>query len=391
MRQPEHGGVDLSLNAADRAFRDELRRQFIEVVPADVRAAESAGHELTKDQIVRSQRSLHAVGLAVPRWPVRWGGRDWTELQHHLWLSELQLAGVPIPFGLNTNMVGPVLAEFGTPEQQERFLPATAALDLWWVQGFSEPGSGSDLASVSTRAVLDGDHYVVSGQKTWISFAPSGDWMFTLVRTGPADGPPREGLTFLLIDLTAPGITIRPIEFVDGSREVNDVFLDEVRVPLADVVGEPGRGWSYTKFLLGNERVGVAPSATTQRMLGNAKTAACRPRPDGTRPLDEPALAARFAELETELLSLELTELRIAASSTDGRAQPVSSILKLVGTEQRQAVTELALEIAGTEALTTVAPLAATTYLNYRKGSIYGGTNEIQRQVIATSILGLRG
>jgi alkylation response protein AidB-like acyl-CoA dehydrogenase len=374
--------VDLRLSVEDRRLRAELRAVCRERVPADVREAERARRELTKDEVVRSQRALNAAGLAVPHWPVEWGGRDWTPLQRHLWHEELQLAGVPIPYGLNTTMAGPVIAEFGTDEQKRRFLPATANLDIWWAQGFSEPGAGSDLAAVATTAVRDGDVYLLNGQKTWTTYAPDSDWMFTLVRTDPAAPERQAGLSFLLVDMTLPGITVRPIELVDGSREVNEVFLDDVRVPVADRLGPENAGWSIAKCLLGDERVGAAPVAATKVLLETVRAVA---------PGDP-----RLVELETELLAVETTALRVAADSADGRAQPASSILKLVGTELRQRVTELALELAGTRALDPHDPTvsewartAGTGYLNYRKASIYGGSSEIQRTVIASSILGL--
>ena len=386
----------LHLTPEDRAFREELRSFLVAAVPEEVRAAVAAGEELTKDQIVTSQRVLNAAGIAVPGWPVEWGGRDWTALRRHLWHEELQRASVPIPLAFNTAMVGPVIATFGSPEQKERFLPPTANLDIWWSQGFSEPDAGSDLASLRTRAVRDGDSWVVNGQKTWTTLGQHGDWIFCLVRTDPGAKKQR-GISFLLVDMTSPGVTVRPIELIDGSHEVNEVFFDDVRVPAENLVGEVDRGWDYAKFLLGNERVGVAPVGTVKRVLAGAKQWAAEE--DGSL-LEDPLVAARFAELENELLALELTALRVVAQSADGKPHPASSVLKVKGTELQQAASQLVVDLAGPAAAAScatddisTAPVwarrATPAYLNLRKASIYGGSNEIQRQIIAQTILGL--
>jgi hypothetical protein len=313
-------------------------------------------------------------------------------LKRHIWHEELQLAAVPPPLAFNTGMVGPVIAAFGSQEQKERFLPATANLDIWWSQGFSEPDAGSDLASLRTTAVRDGDSYVVNGQKTWTTLGQYGDWIFTLVRTDPAAPKKQLGISFLLIDMTTPGLTVRPIRLIDGSVEVNEVFFEDVRVPAGNLVGEENKGWGYAKFLLGNERVGVAPVGSTKRLLADAKRLA------GDR-LAEPLLAARVAALENDLLALELTALRVVAHSSDGKPHPASSVLKLRGTELQQAVTELLVDLAGPGGVASGADdgslvpvwaqVATPRYLNFRKASIYGGSNEVQRQIIAGTILGL--
>ena len=387
----------LHLSPEDRAFREELQSFLTTEVPEEIRGAVAAGLELTREQTVASQRILNSAGLAVPGWPAEWGGRDWTPLRRHLWHEGLQRAAVPLPLVFNTAMVGPVIATFGSQEQKQRFLPATANLDIWWSQGFSEPDAGSDLASLRTSAVGDGDDLVVTGQKTWTTLGQHADWIFCLVRTDP-EAKKQRGISFLLIDLTSPGVTVRPIELIDGSHEVNEVFFDEVRVPRDNLVGELNRGWDYAKFLLGNERVGVAPVGTVKRVLAGAKRWAAEADEDGSL-LDDPLVAARFAELENELLALELTTLRVVAHSADGKPHPASSVLKVRGTELQQAASELVLDLAGPAAATSAtdggstAPLwarrAAPTYLNLRKASIYGGSNEIQRQIIAQTILGL--
>jgi alkylation response protein AidB-like acyl-CoA dehydrogenase len=383
--------MQLELSAEDAAFREEMRTFFTTEFPQDIRDTVLAGRHLTRDQIVASQRALNAAGLAVPHWPVEWGGKDWTDLQRHLWHEEMQRAGVPTPLSFNASMIGPVLAQFGSQEQKVRFLPGTANLDIWWSQGFSEPDAGSDLASLRTTAVRDGDDWIVNGQKTWTTLGQYGDWIFTLVRTDP-DVKKQAGISMLLIDMTSPGVEVRPIEMIDGGHEVNEVWFDDVRVPGDLLVGDLNGGWTIAKFLLGNERVGVAPVGATKRALATLKE-------NAGDLLDDPLTRARVAELENELLALELTALRVVAHSTDGEPHPASSVLKLKGTVLQQAVSELALDLAGPGALASGAdddsPVpgwarrSGPTYLNLRKASIYGGSNEIQRQIIARTILGL--
>jgi len=380
----------LRLSEEEAAFREEMRTFFTTEISQSVRDTVAAGRHVSKDDYVATMRTMNAAGLAVPNWPVEWGGRDWTPLQRHLWHEEMQLACVPPPLAFNASMIGPVIAQFGSQEMKERFLPPTANLDIWWAQGFSEPNAGSDLASLSTRAVRDGDDWIVNGQKTWTTLGQHADWIFCLARTDP-DVKKQAGISMLLFPMDSPGVTLRPIELIDGGFEVNEVFFDEVRVPGENLVGEVNQGWTQAKFLLGNERVGVAPVAVVKRALATLKGHAG----DAGR-LDDPLFAARLVEIENELLALELTALRVVANSADGKPHPASSILKLKGTELQQAVSELAVDLAGTWSLAsgsdTVpdwAALATPTYLNLRKASIYGGSNEIQRQIIAGTILGL--
>jgi hypothetical protein len=391
----------LELSEQDAAFRAEMRRFFTSEVPTSIRDAVAARRELSKEQIVESQRILNAAGLAVPGWPVEWGGRDWTPLQRHIWHEEMQRAAVPIPLAFNATMVGPVIAAFGSQEQKERFLPPTANLDIWWSQGFSEPDAGSDLASLRCAAVRDGDHWVVNGQKTWTTLGQHGDWIFCLVRTDPDAPRKQQGISFLLVDMTSPGVTVRPIELIDGGHEVNEVFFEDVRVPADNLVGEENKGWDYAKFLLGNERVGVAPVGSTKRVLAQAKEWARTAGAGGDSLLDDPLVAAQLADLENDLLALELTALRVVAHSADGKPHPASSVLKLRGTELQQAVSELVVDLAGPGSLgprPSSAPESdlaewargsTVAYLNLRKASIYGGSNEVQRQIIARTILGL--
>lgn len=392
--------MKLQLSDEDAAFREEMHTFFTTKIPQHIRDTVAARRELTKEQVVESVQAMNAAGIAVPNWPVEWGGKDWTPLQRHIWHEEMQLACVPPPLPFNASMVGPVIAAFGSQELKERFLPKTANLDIWWSQGFSEPDAGSDLASLRTTAVRDGDDYIVNGQKTWTTLGQHGDWIFTLVRTDPTVKK-QAGISFLLIDMTSPGVEVRPIELIDGGHEVNEVWFENVRVPAENLVGEENKGWDYAKFLLGNERVGVAPVGSTKRTLSQAKEYARTAGPGGTSLLDDPLVSAQIADLENEILALELTALRVVANSADGKPHPASSVLKLRGTELQQAVTELFVDLAGPLALASgagegsdvpdLARVATPNYLNFRKASIYGGSNEVQRQIIAGTILGLRG
>ncbi|MEJ7794224.1 MAG: acyl-CoA dehydrogenase family protein [Nocardioides sp.] len=382
----------LELSEEDRAFREEMRTFFTTEVPEEIRTTVIEGGELSKEQIVDSMRVLNAAGLAVPHWPEEWGGRGWSELKRHVWYDEMQRAGCPPPLAFNASMIGPVIAQFGSEEQKQEFLPKTANVDIWWAQGFSEPDAGSDLASLRTTAVRDGDDWVVNGQKTWTTLGQHADWIFMLVRTDP-EAKKQRGISMLLIDMSLPGVEVRPIELIDGGFEVNEVWFEDVRVPGDMLVGEENQGWTMAKFLLGNERVGVAPVTATKRALARLKDV-------GADVLaDDPLARARVAELENELLALELTALRVAAHSADGEPHPASSVLKLKGSELQQAVSELAVDLAGPGSLASGADDDSSVeawqrrttprYLNYRKASIYGGSNEIQRQIIAGRILGL--
>ncbi|NLE82249.1 MAG: acyl-CoA dehydrogenase [Rhodococcus sp.] len=391
--------MNLSLTDEELAFRDEMRTFFTTQIPEEIRTRYANGDALGRDAMIESHRILNAHGLAVPHWPVEWGGKDWTPIQHHIWLDELQLASVPEPLAFNANMVGPVIAAFGSQEQKEKFLPPTANLDIWWCQGFSEPEAGSDLASLKTRAVRDGDSYVINGQKTWTTLGQYADWIFCLVRTDP-DAPKRQaGISFVLVDMATPGVTVRPIKLIDGGYEVNEVFFEDVRIPAENLVGEENQGWSYAKFLLGNERIGVTRLGFTKVRLAQARERAAQIDVDGGTLLDDPLFAARLAELENEILALELTQLRVVASSADGKPNPASSLLKLRGSELQQEALELLTDVAGQDSLPfsagadiaspVWAQRTAPTYLNYRKVSIYSGSSEVQRTIIASSILGL--
>jgi alkylation response protein AidB-like acyl-CoA dehydrogenase len=390
--------MKLALSPEEVAFRDELRHFYQTEIPVEIRDRVKHGHELSREQIVTAHKALNAGGLAVPNWPVAWGGKDWTPMQRHLWLDEMQLASVPEPLTFNASMVGPVIAQFGSTELKERFLPPTAALDIWWCQGFSEPDAGSDLASLRTTAVRDGDSYVVNGQKIWTTLGQYADWIFCLVRTDPGAAKKQAGISFLLFDVKTPGVTMRPIKLIDGSYEVNEVFFENVRVPADQLVGEENQGWTYAKFLLGNERTSITGIGKTKVKIGLAKEHARATKTGHGTLLDDPMFAARVAELENELLALELTQLRVVSNSVDGAPNPASSVLKLRGTELQQAATELLLDIAGADALPVDADGIASpgwaqqtgpSYLNYRKVTIYGGSSEVQRSIVSSTILGL--
>ena len=397
--------MDLSFTPDEIAFRERMQHFFRTEIPAAIREHGQRGEHVSRDEQVESQRILNAAGLAVPHWPQAWGGQDWSAVQLYIWQDEMQQACVPPPLGFNANMVGPVIAQFGSEAQKRQFLPATANLDIWWCQGFSEPGAGSDLASLRTSAVRDGDHYVVNGQKTWTTLAQYADWIFCLVRTDPA-AKKQAGISFLLIDMKMPGITVRPIVTIDGGREVNEVWFDAVRVPVENLVGEENKGWDYAKFLLGNERTGIARVGVSKARIRRIKQLAALERV-GDRPLlEESHFREKIAALEIELKALEMTQLRVVADERGrerGKPNPASSILKLKGSEIQQATTELLMDVVGPYVLPyddaedgsneppigpDFAAEAAPTYFNWRKISIYGGSNEIQRNIVAKAILG---
>jgi pimeloyl-CoA dehydrogenase large subunit len=402
--------MDLRFTDEENAFRDEVRTFMQTQIPEEIRRRMDQGDEVTREDMVRSQRILNARGWAVPRWPVEWGGQDWTPVQHYIFLEELQLNAVPPPLAFNCDMVGPVIANFGNEEQKRRFLPRIANIDDWWCQGFSEPGAGSDLASLKTRAVREGDHYIVNGQKTWTTLGQYADWIFCLVRTDTTVKQ-QEGISFLLIDMKTPGVTVRPIITIDGRHEVNEVFFDDVKVPVENLVGEENKGWNYAKFLLGNERVGIARVGMTKRGLSRIREIAKQtPAGEGTV-WDDAAFRQRYTMAEIELKALEITQMRIVSQMQNGAGDPRSSnaaasILKIKGSELQQTATELLLEAAGPHAIVHMgdrrehgsndplaelewAALASDNYFNFRKVTIYGGSNEIQRNIIAKMVLGL--
>jgi alkylation response protein AidB-like acyl-CoA dehydrogenase len=399
--------MDLAFTAEERAFQEEVRSFLRDNLPDDIRSKVENGKEVEKDDYVRWQRILNDRGWLVPNWPEEYGGPGWTAAQKYIFATELGAIPAPrlIPFG--TSMVGPVIYTFGNEEQKNYYLPRILTTEDWWCQGYSEPGAGSDLASLKTRAVRDGDHYVVNGSKTWTTLAQYADMMFCLVRTDP-DVKPQQGISFLLIDMNSPGIEVHPIVTIDGGREINQVFLDDVRVPVENLIGEEGKGWTYAKFLLGHERLNIAGVPVSKRKIADLKDIA-RAEADGAGGalMDDMTFRRKLAETEIKLEALEYAELRMLAAESAGKAPGAeASLLKIRGTEVQQAITELTMEAVGYYANPYVAdsfkagwnedPIgpdyagpAAPVYFNWRKSSIYGGSNEIQRNIIAKMVLGL--
>jgi pimeloyl-CoA dehydrogenase large subunit len=401
--------MDLRFTPEELAFRDEVRTFMRTALPTDIRSKLVEGRRLKKDDLVVWQRILNAKGWAVPHWPAEWGGRNWTPTQHYIFLEEMQQAPAPPPLAFGVTMVGPVIIAFGSDAQKKRFLPRIANLDDWWCQGFSEPGSGSDLASLKTSAKRVNGNYVINGQKTWTTTAQYADWIFCLVRTNPA-AKKQEGISFILIDMKTPGVTVRPIVTIDGGREVNEVFFDDVKVPAENLVGQENKGWDYAKFLLGNERTGIARVGMSKERIRRLRELAALERADERPLIEDERFRAKIAAVEVELKALEMTQLRVVAAERNrkgNRPDPASSILKIKGSEIQQTISELLLEVVGPYALPYQpeyldeerwneppvgpdwAPSLAPTYFNMRKVSIYGGTNEIQKNIIAKAILGL--
>ena len=398
--------MDLRYTPEELAFRDEVRTFLAENLPDDIRQRLIDGDHGDKDDLVRWSRILNAKGWAVPHWPEKYGGTGWDPMRQYIFLEETQKWPAPQPLAFGVNMVGPVIYTFGSEAQKQRFLPRIANLDDWWCQGFSEPGAGSDLASLRTRAVRDGDHYVVNGQKTWTTLGQYADWIFCLVRTD-ADAKPQRGISFLLIDMKSPGITVRPIITMDGSHEVNEVWLEDVRVPVENLIGEENRGWTYAKFLLGHERTNIAGIGTAKRELARLKRIAASETRHGLPLLEDPLFSAEVARVEIELMALEITNLRVLSAEAENKAPgPEASILKIKGSEIQQRLLELMTEAIGPHALPfdrdamtagyqgdypldAYARTPTWQYLNLRKLTIYGGSNEIQRNIISQMILGL--
>ena len=392
--------MDLTFSSDELAFRDEVRAFLSSNLPADTRRKVLEGFEVSRDETVRWHQALHRRGWGGPNWPREFGGTGWDPVRQFIFEEESAAAGAPrlLPFGLK--MVGPVIMRFGNAAQQARFLPRILTCEDWWAQGYSEPGSGSDLASLKTRAERKGDRYVVNGQKTWITLAQYADWIFCLVRTDPA-AKKQAGISFLLIDMRTPGVTVRPIRLLDGSYEVNEVWFEDVEVPLENRIGEENSGWTCAKFLLGHERTNIAGVGASKRELLRLKRIAAQERKDGGPLIEDPAFAAKIAEVEIELMALEITNLRVLAAEAERRAPgPEASLLKIKGSEIQQALAELMMQAVGPYALPLhrkgpaavgpayAGPLSAA-YLNMRKTSIYSGSNEIQRNIIAQAILGL--
>ncbi|MFQ5937180.1 MAG: acyl-CoA dehydrogenase family protein [Acidiferrobacterales bacterium] len=398
--------MDLTLTEKETAFQEEVRAFIRDNLPAHIKHKVENGLLLVKEDYVTWQKTLYKRGWMAPNWPKQYGGTGWTPIERYLFDEELALAGTPriAPFGIN--MVGPVIIEFGNEAQKQRFLPRILSSQDWWCQGYSEPDAGSDLASLKARAVRDGDSYVVNGAKTWTTMAQYADWIFCLVRTD-SSGKKQEGISFLLIDMHSPGVSVRPIRMFDGGQEINEVFFDDVRVPVENLVGEENKGWTYAKFLLDHERTGIAGVARSKKQLARLKDIAAHELCDGRPLLEDRRFREKIAAVEIELMALEYTNLRIVCTEQAGETMAAeSSILKFKGTEIQQAITELLFEVIGYYAYpylpevlaqgwgeAPIGPEYAAAlgphYFNWRKSSIYGGTNEIQKNIIAKMVLGL--
>lgn len=393
--------MDLRFTDEEIAFRAEVRAFIAAHLPAGFREKLNEGRKLTRAEQTEWTRILHAKGWSAPHWPQEWGGTGWDGVKQMIFRDEIQQYPAPELLSFGVSMVGPVIYTFGSEAQKKRFLPRILTLEDWWCQGFSEPGAGSDLAALKTRARCEGDHYILDGQKTWTTLGQYADWIFVLARTDMA-AKKQQGISFLLVDMKTPGVTLRPIEMIDGSFEINEVFFDSVRVPAENLVGEENKGWDYAKFLLGNERHGQARIGLAKARLRRIRKLAAT-IPDGAGKLiDNHAFRQRLTELEIEVKALEMTLFRVVSEERDqphGKPNPATSILKIRGSELQQATTELLMEALGPAAALRhdaetpneydAARGSMETYFNLRKLSIYGGSNEIQRTIIAKQILGL--
>ena len=394
--------MKLQFTPEEEAFRLEVREFVKTRLPADIKRKVELGLRLEHEDYVTWFRILESRGWLTPSWPVAHGGPGWNHVQKYIFDEETLLGGAPRIIASGIQMLGPVLIAFGTEEQKRKYLPDIRQSNTWWAQGFSEPGAGSDLAAVRTTAVLepDGKHFVVNGHKVWTSYAHWCSMMFALVRTDPDASKPQEGISFLLIDMNSPGLTVRPIRMLEGGTDLNECYLDNVRVPVENLVGELHKGWGYGKFLLGHERTGIAGIGSCKQQLARARQVA---QQQGLG--DDPLLQARLAQFEAELMALEFTALRLLSPNQQSRTPGVeASMLKVRGTELRQAIYETLVDIAGPEAVPfslaaqqlehldeaavdeSLVALAANC-LDARKVTIYGGTNEVQRNLIARATL----
>lgn len=398
--------MNINFSEQELAFQQEVQQFFREELPEEVKAHINNGLAINADITVAFQKALYKKGWAGINWPVEYGGTGWSSTQKYIFATEMAQVKAPrqIPFGYS--MVAPIIYTFGNEEQKQRFLPDILSSTTWWCQGYSEPNAGSDLAGLKTRAVRDGDHYIVNGTKTWTTLGHFADWIFCLVRTSEEDSK-QKGISFLLIDMTTPGVSVKPIITLDGRREVNEVAFQDVRVPVENLVGEEGKGWTYAKVLLTHERTNIAGVAVSKKRLVDLYSLLNNP-PEGCPDLKQNnVFMSRVLQTEMELKALEFTDLRVLSSVSTGKAPgPESSILKIKGTEIQQALDELYMEMAGIYALPFVpeqydeadyepriepffAPNTAPHYYNNRKVTIYGGSNEIQKNIIAKQVLGL--
>ncbi|MEN8196287.1 MAG: acyl-CoA dehydrogenase family protein [Pseudomonadota bacterium] len=397
--------MQLELSQDQQEFREEVRTFIRGNLPPEIKKKVQIGQHLGRDDYVRWQKILYKQGWVAPGWPKEHGGTGWTPVQRYIFEQECGLAAAPrlIPFGVQ--MVGPVIIAFGNDEQKKKHLPTILSGEVLWCQGYSEPGAGSDLASLKTRAVRDGDDYVINGQKTWTTMAQYADMIFVLARTSD-EAKKQEGISFILADMHDPGVTVKPIVTMDGGAEINEVFFDNVRVPVTNLVGEEGKGWTVAKYLLGHERIGIADIGRAKHQLARVKEIAAAEQSDGDPLIDDPVFREKVAQIEIDLMALDMTILRMVSAEGAGRAPgPEASLLKIKGTDLQQGITELLIEAIGyyaspyvPEAMVhgwneePVGPDYAATiaphYFNWRKASIYGGSNEVQRGIIAKMVLG---
>lgn len=395
--------MDLNFSDQERAFQSEVQSFLAENLPDDIAAKVRLGDGLTKDMMDLWHSILNAKGWLATTWPKAFGGPGWTPVQKHIFEEECCRAYAPriVPFGLN--MLGPVLQKFGTAEQQESILPRILSGEDWWCQGYSEPGAGSDLASLKTRAIREGDAYIINGQKTWTTLGQHANKIFCLVRTS-SEGKPQEGISFVLVDLDTPGIEMRPIRLIEGGHEVNEVFFIDVRVPVSNLVGQENKGWTIAKFLLSHERTGIAGVGFSMQALEEVKVLAHTIRRGAKRLIDDPLFAARLAKVEIDLEAMKITNLRMLfQAQKQGAPGPETSMLKIKGTVINQELRDLARRALGplaapfpghvTDGNILFGPadtaFNAARYFNNRKTSIFGGSNEIQRNILTKTMLEL--
>ena len=403
--------MDLNYTPEEESFRAEVRAFLAAQLPAEIRHKVNLGRRMLKDDLVRWQKILHRHGWGAGMWPTRFGGAGWSVVQQHIFDEEAAAAGAPPQLPFSLRMVAPVLMAFGNAAQQSYFLPRIISGEDWWCQGYSEPGSGSDLASLRTSAARHADHFLVTGQKTWNTLGQHADWIFCLVRTS-SEARPQLGISFLLIDMTTPGVSVRPIITMEGEHEINDIFFDNVKVPLENLVGEENKGWTYAKFLLGHERTNNAGIGHCKRSLKRLKKIAGVQLMNGRPLIEDSRFRDSVAQVELELMALEITNLRVlSAEASESRAPgPEASILKIKGSEIIQRLAELQMHALGHDALPSIrealepdwsappllaehypdyAPALSGQYFNQRKTTIYAGSTEVQKNIIAKLILGL--
>jgi len=392
--------MDLLFTAEEQAFREEVRDWVKDNLPPDLPYKVNNGLWLSRDDMQRWFRILGAKGWLGFGWPKEFGGPGWSAVEKHLFEDECSLAGAPRILSFGPVMVAPVIMTFGSKEQQRRFLPGIASGEVWWSQGYSEPGAGSDLVAIKTRAERRGGDYIVNGQKSWTTFGQYGDWMFCLVRTSN-EGKPQNGISFLLMDMKSPGLVVRPVRLLDGEYEVNEVFFENVAVPAENLIGEENKGWTYAKYLLGHERTSIANVNRAKRALERLKRIA-----KAERVYDDARFRDEIAKLEVDIIAIEMLVLRVLSAERSGKQSlDIAGLLKIRGSEIQQRYSELMMLAAGPYSLPFIqeameagwqgdyvgamhcAPLAAH-YFNMRKTTIYGGTNEVQRNIVAQTVLG---